>query len=87
MMTIRPTPCVKAHWEIQKFASLVGIEINREKTDAVCTLHPELPQGSINWDVLTFLNTGRFVIDQEKVDVHIEELRFQLKEREHSIFA
>lgn len=85
-----PSPCVKAWKEMNTFARLVGLKFNAEKTGSVTInqpRHPDLPPGAINWGLLTFSQTGKFEINQSKVDVHIEELKFQLKSCEHSVFA
>lgn len=37
-----------------------------------------LPSGTIGWGLLILDSTGRFVIDQTKIDQHIEEMKFQL---------
>lgn len=78
-----PDNCVEAWKEIQKFSSLVGLSFNTEKTGSVSVgssseRHPELPAGDIKWGFLKFESSGRFIIDQSQVDVHIAELRLQL---------
>jgi hypothetical protein len=72
------------------FTHLVGLDFNYEKTGSVSVgrpLHPDLPKGSIKWGFLKFEESGQFVIDQAQVDVHIEELKLQLKACEYSVFA
>ncbi|KAH7354711.1 hypothetical protein BKA65DRAFT_496849 [Rhexocercosporidium sp. MPI-PUGE-AT-0058] len=74
-----------------KFASLAGLDFNEEKTGSVCIVrprntsntpaevHPSLPKGDVRWGFLKLdSQSGRFLIDQESVDRHVEELRLQL---------
>jgi hypothetical protein len=84
------TVCAKAWQAMSTFTDLVGLEFNYEKTGSVSVgrpLHPDLPKGSIKWGFLQFEESGQFVIDQAQVDVHIDELKLQLKACEHSVFA
>ena len=47
-----------------------------------------LPDGQIRWGMLALNpNSGRFEIDQTLVDQHISELRRQLADQTHSVFA
>jgi len=73
---------VTAWREMKKFTKLVGLEFNKEKTGSSCigdgTLHHSLPKGDIKWGFLKFHETGKFVIDQSQVDIHITELKRQL---------
>jgi len=83
---------VTAWKEMRKFAKLVGLEFNKEKTGSSCigdgALHPSLPKGDIKWGFLMFHETGKFVIDQSQVDIHITELKRQLSAAaKQSIFA
>ncbi|KAH7398004.1 hypothetical protein BKA64DRAFT_55615 [Cadophora sp. MPI-SDFR-AT-0126] len=74
-----------------KFASLSGLDFNEEKTGSVriarprnssstpAKVHPSLPKGDVRWGFLKLdSKSGRFLIDQESVDRHVEELRLQL---------
>ena len=69
---------------MQKYASLVGFTFNMKKTGVVCvggSIDPNLPVGTsgCQWGFLKLdAEDGRFVIDQDSVDVHIAELRRQL---------
>lgn len=48
----------------------------------------ELPQGEIRWGFLSMDPvTGRFIIDQDMVDKHIQSLETQLAEKSSSIFG
>ncbi|KAE8451790.1 hypothetical protein EG329_002630 [Mollisiaceae sp. DMI_Dod_QoI] len=80
--------CVKG-WKIMTdFAKLTGLEFNEEKTGSVkITRKPgekpkvstSLPKGDVRWGFLKLdSQSGRFLIDQENVAKHIEELRLQL---------
>ncbi|KAK0103301.1 hypothetical protein ONS95_005331 [Cadophora gregata] len=83
--------CVQG-WDVMtKFATLAGLDFNEEKTgsvriacprnssSALAEVHPSLPQGDVRWGFLKLdSQSGRFLIDQESVDRHIEELRLQL---------
>ncbi|RDL34361.1 uncharacterized protein BP5553_07489 [Venustampulla echinocandica] len=72
-----------------EFANLMGLKFNKEKTGSVkITRKGEkldkvaagLPKGDVRWGLLKLdLVTGRFVIDQDSVDEHIEELQLQLR--------
>ncbi|PWW76965.1 hypothetical protein C7212DRAFT_278870 [Tuber magnatum] len=78
--------------EMTKFTKLVGLEFNKQKTGSSCigdgTLHPSLPRGDIKWGFLKFHQTGKFMIDQSQVDLHITELKLQLSAAgKQSIFA
>src|ERR1700683_2502788 len=74
--------CVAAWKEMRKYAHLVGITFNMKKTGSVCIgseLDLALPRGAVGWGFLVFDSVkGRFVVDQEAVDIHIAELRRQL---------
>ncbi|KAL3427891.1 hypothetical protein PVAG01_01400 [Phlyctema vagabunda] len=80
--------CVSGWATMQKFASLMGLDFSEEKTGSVTitrkgdtvTAPPEsLPKGDVRWGFLKLdAVTGRFLIDQENVDRHVEELRCQL---------
>lgn len=81
--------CVKGWAVMSEFAQLMGLEFNEEKTGSVrITRKPDemipsisskLPKGNVRWGFLRLdAATGRFLIDQDNVDKHIEELRRQL---------
>ncbi|KKK15985.1 hypothetical protein P175DRAFT_0503239 [Aspergillus ochraceoroseus IBT 24754] len=90
--------CVKAWQAIEKFNEIMGVSLSTAKTgsaqitpDKTSTARensPVLPSGQIRWGML-YLNpeSGRFEIDQEMVDHHIEELRRQLQDKKKSIFG
>ncbi|EEU38893.1 uncharacterized protein NECHADRAFT_55652 [Fusarium vanettenii 77-13-4] len=81
--------CAEAWRVINEFTDLFGLELNEEKTGST-TIHPSgcrdqideaisLPSGDVAWGFLKLDTTaGRFVIDQTKVEEHIDELRIQL---------
>lgn len=82
--------CVQAWKALQEFSTVMGLELNEEKTAAVkivspeksclAPLHQALPKGTVRWGFLKLdPNERRWVIDQEKVDEHVEELQRQLK--------
>ena len=78
--------------EITKFPKLVGLEFNEEKTGSSFiwdgALHPSLPKGDIKWGFLKFHQTGKFMIDQSRVGLHITEPKRQLSAAaKQSIFA
>jgi len=71
---------------MNSYASLVSLKFNNGKTGSACVgsdsapRPPGLPAGDIRWGFLKFdRDEGRFVIDQKDVDLHIAELRRQLK--------
>jgi hypothetical protein len=84
--------CGKAWDVITKFTDTMGLELNLDKTGSVridkgnndaaatSTVQPgTLPKGDVKWGFLKLdPMTGRFLIDQNEVDKHIEELRLQL---------
>ncbi|KAF9883229.1 hypothetical protein FE257_003823 [Aspergillus nanangensis] len=90
--------CVTAWQAIQRFSETMGISVCMEKSGAThvttqkpdqkSTLHPILPKGRIRWGML-YLNadSGRFEIDQDMVDSHIEELQRQLDDKKSSVFG
>ncbi|KAL2136927.1 hypothetical protein VTI74DRAFT_88 [Chaetomium olivicolor] len=82
--------CGKAWGVVTAFTNTMGLELNLEKTGsvrvtkgngaAVAVVRSEtLPMGDVKWGFLKLDPvTGRFLIVQEEVDKHIEELRLQL---------
>ncbi|KAH8896605.1 hypothetical protein GQ53DRAFT_743244 [Thozetella sp. PMI_491] len=88
--------CVQAWEAVRQFSTITGTSINYKKSGSVRItankkaqpkIHPSLPTGDIRWGFLYLSpETGRFVIDQDMVDAHIDELRKQLQEGNKSIF-
>ncbi|TFK67973.1 hypothetical protein BDN72DRAFT_65894 [Pluteus cervinus] len=82
--------CAAAWVEMKRYADLVKIKFNSEKTGSATfgsDRHPDLPDGSVRWGFLAFSETeGRLVIAQEDVDTHIKEMKRQL-EATKSIFG
>jgi hypothetical protein len=74
--------CAEAWAEMTKYADLVGITFNMKKTGGVGVggeLDARLPRGSVGWGFLTLDGEqGRFVIDQDNVNLHIQELKRQV---------
>ncbi|KAL1868296.1 hypothetical protein Daus18300_006020 [Diaporthe australafricana] len=81
--------CVKGWGALSECASVLGLDFNLEKTGLATDLgreaemnpddYPGLPQGDVAWGFLKLDQpSGRFVINQDEVDKHIEELRVQL---------
>ncbi|KAL2068037.1 hypothetical protein VTL71DRAFT_16135 [Oculimacula yallundae] len=79
-----------AGWDVMiKFAQLTGLGFSREKTGSVtitrrvsqATQTPSpLPHGNICWGFLKLdAAIGRFLVDQDLIEKHIEELRLQLE--------
>lgn len=87
---------VRAWKAIQRFSETMGLPIGDKsggahitaKDGPRTTIQPELPNGRIQWGML-YLNpeSGRFEIDQDMVDGHIDELKRQLEDKEASIFG
>jgi hypothetical protein len=81
--------CVQGWNALQEFSSVMGLSLNEDKTGAALVLEgpaeprslsPALPQQKIKWGFLALAPAaGRWVVDQAKVNEHIEELRRQLK--------
>jgi len=80
--------CVKGWKVMTEFSDLMGLAFNQSKTGSVKisrqpggTSSPSasLPKGDVRWGFKLDLASGRFLIDQENVDNHIEELRRQLE--------
>lgn len=81
--------CVKG-WEVLgECANVLGLDFNLEKTGSAPILQVEgsldsslasgLPEGDVTWGFLKLdRHTGHFVIEQDEVEKHIEELRIQL---------
>ena len=91
--------CVQTWKAVQCFNKTMGITLDVTKSAAArmqrrkgaivpARLDESLPEGEIRWGMI-FLDdrVGRFSIDVDMVDKHIEELRRQLKDKERSIFA
>jgi hypothetical protein len=82
--------CGEAWNVITQFTDTMGLEINSDKTGsarimsgnataASTTPSGTLPEGDVKWGFLKLdPATGRFLINQEEVDKHIDELRVQL---------
>lgn len=81
--------CIKGWEAMTEFTNLMGLEVNRDKTGSalipgkkdgkVMPVSYKLPRGEVHWGFLKLdCATGRFLIDQESLDKHIEELRCQL---------
>ena len=94
--------CAKAWSRITKFTETMGLSLNEARTggsrmlqkakdaEKLVSANPGhgLPEGQIRWGMLLLnAESGRFEIDQEMVDKHIEELIHQLKGKKGSIFA
>ncbi|KAI3391288.1 hypothetical protein diail_7619 [Diaporthe ilicicola] len=86
-----------AAWKaVDDFASVTGTCINDKKTGTVrvsdkkeseLDIDEALPEGSIRWGFLVLSpQTGRFEIDQNMVDAHIDELKKQLNDKT-SVFS
>ncbi|KAL9006278.1 MAG: hypothetical protein Q9188_000935 [Gyalolechia gomerana] len=79
--------CVKAWETIGEFSRVMGLSMNEEKTGAVqvtqgsvlSELSKSLPKGKVQWGFLRLDPSGTWIINDEEVDQHIEELRRQLK--------
>lgn len=78
---------VKAWNTIKQFAEVTGLSMNEEKTGSIhITENPTeipssdtaLPRGEVRWGFLIMEPCGKWVIDLELIDQHIEELRLQL---------
>jgi hypothetical protein len=82
--------CGEAWNVITQFTDTMGLELNTDKTGSVqvksgngtaasTTPSGALPEGDVKWGFLKLdPATGRFLINQEEVDKHIDELRVQL---------
>ncbi|KAL6718517.1 hypothetical protein ACLMJK_004609 [Lecanora helva] len=94
--------CVKAWSTVKKFMEVLGLQLNGARSGAVrmarknpdsnalAALDPGdgLPKGQIRWGMLVLNpNSGRFEIDQEMVDKHIEELSRQLQDKTSKVFS
>lgn len=86
-MDHRQELCVKGWKEMQKYAKLVGLQFNEEKTGSICinpkgdnstSLSSSLPPGDIKWGFMKMEKNGQFVVDQEEIDTHTAELKRQL---------
>jgi hypothetical protein len=80
--------CVQGWNALREFSSVMGLSLNEDKTGAALVvanqaearpLPSTLPQKDIKWGFLKLDSAdGRWIVDQAKVDEHIEELRRQL---------
>ena len=82
-------------WKTMKnFSAVMGLTLSEDKSGAVQILTSKkpakvagsLPQGQIKWGFLKMDPTGAWVIDNEQINEHIEELRLQLQQCK-SVFA
>lgn len=79
--------CIKAWETIKEFSKIVGLSVNDEKTGAVQVnqgsstrkISSSLPKGKVQWGFLSMDPSGTWIINDEEVNQHIEELRRQLK--------
>jgi hypothetical protein len=89
---------VRAWKSVVDFRDVMGVSLNEGKTGSVrikggepsvaASIDPSLPKGEIRWGFLILDPvTGRFVIDLEMVDEHIEDLKSQLDEKKGSVFS
>lgn len=88
--------CVEAWKVIKEFSAIMGLELNEEKTGTIQVtedptnakpLPTSLPKGPVRWGFLRLdSSTGRWVVDNEQVAYHIDELRRQLSAC-RSVFA
>ncbi|TAQ86971.1 hypothetical protein B7494_g4704 [Chlorociboria aeruginascens] len=88
---------VKGWGAIKKFSEVMGVSLNEGKTgtvrimkdrDTPSVIDPSLPTGEIRWGFLCLdPATGKFVIDQEMVDNHIDDLQRQLESKKKSVFT
>ncbi|KAJ3146830.1 hypothetical protein HDU86_008388 [Geranomyces michiganensis] len=79
-----------AAWtKLRTLSKALGLSINEEKTGAgflsahrtTCSIPETLPQGELRWGLLSLGPDGKFVIDQQRVNEHIAEMRHQLNGR------
>ncbi|EAW12386.1 uncharacterized protein ACLA_063540 [Aspergillus clavatus NRRL 1] len=81
-----PAKCALAWEAMQKFAKVTGLEFNHSKTGSVYLAKPKdagiasrLPNGPVTIGFLTLdPESGNWVIDQEKVEEHVQQLKKQL---------
>ena len=88
---------VEAWKAIQRFAQIMGLGLNEQKTGSVelggspdypreINSSDTLPPGSVSWGFLQFGTSGQWDVDNAQVTKHIAELRLQLESCK-SIFA
>ncbi len=83
-----PEKCASAWSALARFAKLLGLEINHNKTDSVCltasgtSLGNEattvLPKCGVTFGLLKLDVSGQWIIDQTLVDAHVIQLQKQL---------
>ena len=87
--------CVAGWKALSDFTDIMGLEFNESKTGSCTIIgrgnvltqsglaaetSSRLPKGDVTWGFLKLdAASGRFLINQEKVDMHIEELSLQLR--------
>ncbi|KIL85813.1 hypothetical protein FAVG1_10782 [Fusarium avenaceum] len=91
------TVAVKAWETVDKFTSVTGVEVNPYKTGSIriskdrnvtLPIDESLPKGEIRWGFLSLSpKSGRFEIDQNMVDSHINDLHKQLTDKRKSILG
>ena len=89
--------CTSAWKAVKDFAAVTGSLIDTGKSGSARLFRDEkkvasvdgiLPTGELRWGFLYLSSqSGHFQIDQDMVDLHIEELRKQLRSSEGSIFG
>jgi hypothetical protein len=87
---------VEAWKAIKEFTSIMGLQLNEEKTGASLIIgdkvrcravSPVLPEGKIRWGFLELdASSGRWVVNRAQVDEHVVEFKRQL-DACHSIMA
>ncbi|KAF6836146.1 hypothetical protein CPLU01_03845 [Colletotrichum plurivorum] len=79
--------CARAWATMTEFVELAGLNFNEDKTGSVrigaeataAAADDGLPRGDVTWGFLKLdRSSGRFLLDQTKLDMHIDELRLQL---------
>lgn len=90
---------VTAWKTVMAFTTITGTSIDQGKSGSARVSRQEkgglqaednkgLPDGDIRWGFLVLNSqTGRFEIDQDMVDSHVDDLRNQLHQKKHSVFA
>ncbi|KAI8955217.1 hypothetical protein F4801DRAFT_378900 [Xylaria longipes] len=84
-----PSRCAQAWKEMEKFADVMGVEFNMNKTGSVYLTNPEksrdaeveatLPEGVVRiGHLLLDQDSGEWILDQDQIDEHVAQLRRQL---------
>ena len=81
LIAASPTAAVSAWEAVRSFCVGCGLEVNDEKSGAVCIggeLPPGLPTTSVRWQLLALDNQGQWAVDESAFERFLDQTRRQL---------